>query len=66
MTLIVPPRNRKEEKVLKAILNSLSIGFHPEAEEDAAFFNAMQKGRKTALLNKAEKTAFLKRLKQAK
>jgi hypothetical protein len=66
MTVIVTPKNKKEEKVLKAFLNSLSIGFHSEAEEDAALHNAMQKGRKTALLGKAEKAAFLKRLKQAR
>ena len=66
MTLIVTPKNRKEEKVLKAFLNSLSIRFHSEAGEDAALYNAMQKGRKTALLDNGEKTAFLKRLKKAK
>lgn len=65
MTLIVTPRNRKEEKILKAFL-SLRIGFHSDAEEDAALHNAMQKGRKTALLGKAEKAAFLKSLKQAR
>ena len=37
-----------------------------EVEEEAALANAMQKGRKTALLNKAEKADFLRRLKQAK
>lgn len=66
MTLIVTPKNKKEEKVLKAFLNSLRIGFHSEAEEDAALHNAMRIGRKTALLGKAEKAAFLRRLKQAR
>ena len=66
MTLIVTPKNKKEEKVLKAFLNSHSIGFHSEAEEDNALHNAMQRGRKTALLSKAEKTVFLKHLKKAK
>ncbi len=66
MTFIVTPKNRKEEKVLRAFLSSLQIGFHSEAEEDAALHNAMQKGRKSALLSKTEKTAFIKRLKQAK
>jgi hypothetical protein len=47
-------------------LNSLEIGFHSEADEDAALYNAMQQGRKTALLNKTEKDNFLKRLKQVK
>ena len=66
MTLIVNPRNKQQEKVVKAFLSSLNIGFHSEAEEDAALINAMQKGEKTALLDKAEKADFLKRLKQAK
>ena len=66
MALIVTPKNKKEETVLKAFLNSLKIGFHLEADEDAALHNAMQKGRKTALLNKTEKEDFLKRLKQSK
>lgn len=66
MTFIVTPKNKNEEKVLKAFLNSLQIGFHSEAEEDAALHNAMQKGRKSGLLSKTEKAAFIKRLKQAK
>ncbi len=65
MTLIITPKNKKEEKVLKAFLNSLSIGFHSEEEEEKALYLAMQNGRKTALLTKVEKATFLKRLKQA-
>lgn len=66
MALIVTPKNKQQEKVIKAFLNSLEIGFYSEAEEDAALYNAMQKGRKTALLSKAQKTAFLQRLKKVK
>ncbi len=66
MALIINPRNKQQEKVVVAFLSSLNIGFHSEAEEDAALVNAMQKGRKTALLTKIEKADFLKRLKQAK
>ena len=66
MALIVTPKNKKEETVLKAFLNSLKIEFHLEADEDAALYNAMQKGRKTPLLNKAKTDDFLKRLKQMK
>lgn len=66
MTLIIKPKNKQQEKVVRAFLNSLNIGFHSEAEEDAALVNAIQKGRKTPLLNKTEKAEFLKRLKQAK
>lgn len=66
MTLIINPRNKQQEKIVKAFLSSLEIGFYSEVEEDAALLNAMQKGRKTSLLNKTEKADFLKRLKQAK
>ena len=66
MAIIVTPKNKKEETVLKAFLNTLKIGFHSEADEDAALFNAMQIGRKTPLLNRTEKVEFLNRLKQKK
>lgn len=66
MSLIINPKNKQQEKVVRAFLSSLNIGFHSEAEEDAALAIAMQKGRKTALLNKAEKADFLRLLKQAK
>ncbi len=66
MSLIIRPKNKQQEKVVKAFLSSLNIGFHSEAEEDAALAAAMQKGRKTALLNKSEKADFLRLLKQAK
>jgi len=49
MTPIIDSRNKQEEKVVR----------------DAALGNAMQKGRKTALLSKTEKANFLRRLKQA-
>lgn len=66
MTFIVTPKNKDEEKVLKAFLNSLQIGFHSEVEEDAALYDAMQKGRKSSLLSKTEKADFIKRLKKAR
>jgi hypothetical protein len=31
MAIIVTPKNKKEETVLKAFLNTLKIGFHSEA-----------------------------------
>lgn len=65
MALIVTPKNKKEETILKAFLNSLKIGFHSEAEEDAALYNALQKGRKTALLNQKEKEEFITNLKKS-
>lgn len=66
MSLIINPKNKQEEKVVRAFLSSLNIGFYSEAEENAALINAIQKGRKTPLLNKIEKADFLKRLKSAK
>ena len=57
MSLIINPKNKQQEKV---------VSFYSEAEEDAALANAIQKGRKTSLLNKAEKGDFLRRLKQAR
>ena len=66
MTLLVSPRNKQQEKVLKAFLTSLDISFHSEDEEDAALLNAMEKGRKTPLLNAEEKNSFLQKLKSAK
>ena len=64
MALIVTPKNKKEETVLKAFLNSLQIGFHSEDDEDKALHNAMVKGRKTFLLNKTEREEFLSQLKR--
>ena len=66
MTLIINPRNKQQEKVVRAFLSSLDIGFYSEADEDAALVNAMHKGKKTALLSKAEKADFLRGLKQAR
>ncbi len=66
MKIIIDPRSKEQEKVVRAFLNSLNIGCHSEAEEDAALVNAMQRGRKTALLNKTQKDVFFRFLKQAK
>lgn len=62
MTLIVETKNKTQEKALVAFLDSLKIGYHTEEEEDAALYTAMVKGRKTKLLSKAEKSAFVKNL----
>ena len=66
MTLIVNPKNKSEEKVLKAFLNSLEIGYYTEQEEDKALHAAMVSGRKTKKLSKAEKAGFLKNLSSEK
>lgn len=62
MTLIIETKNKAQEKVLKAFLNSLEIGYRTEAEEDAALYAAMVNGRKTKLLTKSEKLSFVKSL----
>jgi len=64
MALIITLKNKQQEKIVKAFLNSLEIGFHSESEEDAALFAAMQKGRKSPLLNSTQKKVFLHNLKQ--
>ncbi len=65
MELTITPRNKEQEKVVKAFLNSLEIVFHSDEEEDSALYNAMQKGIRSKLLNTVEKDAFLLRLKKA-
>lgn len=42
MELTITPRNKEQEKVVKAFLNSLDIVFHSDEEEDAALYKAMQ------------------------
>lgn len=66
MTLFVTPKTRKEEKIVRAFLKSLSIGFYNEAEEDAALLKAMEKGRKARLLKPGDRIDFLQNLKTAK
>lgn len=62
MTLIITPKNKKQEKIVKAFLSSLEIGFYSESEEDAALYNAMQKGRKTPFLDSNQRKTFLRPL----
>lgn len=66
MALIVNPKNKQQEKIVRAFLTSPEIGFHSETKENDALYKAMQVGRKTRLLSKPEKENFLKRLKGAK
>lgn len=66
MTLIVKTKTKREEKMVRAILNGLSIGFYTEADEDAVLYEAIKKGRKTKLMNPKEKLSFIQKLKTAK
>jgi len=65
MTLVVNPKNKKQEKIIKAIMQSLDISFYTEEEEDAAIYAAMQEGRKSPILNNTQKEKFLTKLKNA-
>lgn len=45
-TMIVDYKNKKEEKILHAFLNSLSIGYYSEEEENAALIKAYKRIKK--------------------
>ncbi|MEQ1798807.1 MAG: hypothetical protein ABL872_12700 [Lacibacter sp.] len=64
--LVVKTKTKKEEKIVKAFLESLEIDYMTEAHEEQALYNAMQKGKKSKLLTAKEKDAFLKKIKSAK
>ncbi len=64
--LIVKTKNKREEKVVQAFLDSLDIGYYTEAQEEKALYRAMQVGKKTRRLTPKEKEAFLKMLKNAR
>lgn len=64
--LVVKPRNKKEEKVIKAFLESLEIEYLTEVQEEQALYKAMQKGKMCKQLNQKEKVSLLTKLKSAK
>jgi hypothetical protein len=64
--IIVRAKTKKQERAVKSFLESLDIEFMTEAQEEAALYNAMLKGKKTKTLSAKEQDAFLKKLKQAK
>lgn len=64
--LVVRIKNKKEEKVVKAFLDSLEIDYLTEVQEEQALYNAMEKGKKSKLLTTKEKQNFLNKLKSAK
>ncbi len=64
--MVVKTKSKKEEKIVKAFLESLEIDYMTEAQEEQALYNAMQKGKKSKLLNAKEKDSFLKKIKSAK
>ena len=64
--LVVKPKNKKEEKVIKAFLESLEIEYLTEVQEEQALYKAIQKGKKSKKLSDKEKDNFVKKLKSAK
>ncbi len=66
MDLIVKTKNKREEKVVQAFLNSLEIDYFTEVQEEKALYKAMQEGRKTSILSPKERDSFIRLLKKAK
>ena len=66
MDLIVKTRNKKEEKIVKAFLDSLDMDYFTEIQEEKALYKAMQEGKKTRRLTQKEKEAFVNSLKNAR
>ncbi len=64
--LIIKTKNKREEKIVEAFLSSLDIHYHTQAQEDAAIYKAIQKGRKSRLLTTKEKDDFINSLQSAK
>lgn len=64
--LVIKTKNKKEEKVVKAFLESLEIEYLTEVQEEQALYKAMQKGKKSKTLTEREKVSFVKKLKSAK
>lgn len=66
MNLIVKTRNKKEEKIVQAFLDSLDIDYFTEIQEEKALYKAMQEGKKTRHLTQKEKEVFINSLKNAR
>lgn len=66
MDLIVKTRNKKEEKIVQAFLDSLDIDYFTEIQEEKALYNAMKEGKKTRRLSQKEQEAFINSLKSAR
>lgn len=65
-TIVIDTKNKKEEKIIQAFLDSLEVSYYTEAQEEQALYNAMKKGKKTNLLSSEEKKKFLKSLNTGK
>ncbi len=65
-TIVIDTKNKKQEKIIQAFLNSLEVSYYTEVQEEQALYNAMQKGKKTKLLSTEEKKQFVKSLNNGK
>jgi hypothetical protein len=65
-TIIIDTKNKKQQRIIHAFLDSLEIDYHTEAREDKGLYNAMKQGKKSRLLSADEKKGFLKSLKNGK
>lgn len=61
-SIIINTKNKKQEKVIQAFLDSMEIDYYTEAQEDQAIYKAIKTRKKTKLLNAPQKEAFLKSL----
>ena len=65
-TMVIDTKNKKQEKIIQAFLDSLEVSYYTEAQEEQALYNAMKKGKKTKLLSVEEKNKFVKSLNNGK
>jgi type II secretory pathway predicted ATPase ExeA len=65
-TIVIDTKNKKQEKIIQAFLDSLEVSYYTEAQEEQALYNAMKKGKKTKLLSPEEKKKFVKTLNNGK
>ena len=64
--MVIDTKNKKQEKIIQAFLDSLEVSYYTEAQEEQALYNAMKKGKKTKLLSVEEKNKFVKSLNNGK
>ncbi len=65
-TIIIDTKNKKQEKIIHAFLDSIEVNYYTEAQEEQALYNAMKKREKTGLLSIGKKKAFINSLKNGK
>lgn len=65
-TIVIDTKNKKQEKIIQAFLDSLEVNYYTDAQEEQALYNAMRKGKKTKLLSTEEKKQFVNSLNKGK